>query len=116
MGGARGRRISIEERQRCVSLINEACRSGARKAKACEILDISVRTLQRWTDSGGVKDDQRKCRVFTPANKLDPDERLNVLNICNKSEYKKNGILYLISGGEDEHCAVKKYEMNYQPL
>ncbi len=44
----RGRLISTPDRQEMMSLIDETVASGARKHKACEILGISLRTLQRW--------------------------------------------------------------------
>lgn len=37
-----------EDRQMAIDLIDEAERAGARRAKACEVLEIDLRTLQRW--------------------------------------------------------------------
>ena len=46
----------IRHADRCyaVELIDEAVTAGARQRKACEILEISVRTYQRWTQDGAV--------------------------------------------------------------
>jgi len=89
LGGARGRRIDLKDRERIVKLIQYACGSGAQKAKACELLGISIRTFQRWKENKiGVKEDQRKCGKHNPANKLSEEERRAILDICNKSEYQ----------------------------
>jgi putative transposase len=39
---------TLTERQQIVSLVAEATAAGARQAKACAILGLSERTLQRW--------------------------------------------------------------------
>ena len=56
MGRGRGRLVSTEVRSEVISLVQEACDHGARKAKACSILGISIRTLQRWEQEGGLLD------------------------------------------------------------
>ena len=48
LGGRRGRMISPSNRALAVELIQEANQNGARLAKACEELHISVRTYERW--------------------------------------------------------------------
>lgn len=77
----------MSERQTAVSLVNEACKAGARKANACELLGITTRTIQRWERGPAVGEDQRKYRKQTPANKLKPEERDEVLETCNLPKY-----------------------------
>ena len=48
LGEGRGRLISVLDRREMMNLIEEAVRAGACKARSCEVLGISVRTLQRW--------------------------------------------------------------------
>ena len=48
MGGYRGRLIPESERAQAIELINEACISGARKSKTCEILQISPKTVESY--------------------------------------------------------------------
>lgn len=67
-------------------LITEAVNWGSRKGKACEALDITLRTLQRWEKPGGLQD-SRKNAVKEPANKLSSEERQEIIEICNRSEY-----------------------------
>ncbi len=51
--------ISTPHREAAIALINEAITAGARRAKACAELEISDRTLRRWTKGGQVLPDQR---------------------------------------------------------
>ena len=74
-----------------IELIAEAESAGARRHKACAVLDITVRTLQRWEAArqAGSLDDQRKAAGAhrTPGNKLRETEQQRVLEICNRPEY-----------------------------
>ena len=60
MGGARGRKIELRERREVMACITEACAGGARLAAACQVLELSPRTLQRWREEAGVKADARQ--------------------------------------------------------
>jgi len=55
--------------------------SGARLWKACEVLEISVRTYQRWAKDW-YKGDGRHDRVFSPPNRLSEEERAAMLAIA----------------------------------
>jgi transposase InsO family protein len=80
--------ISTADRRQTILLINDACRDGARLARACQVVDISIRTYQRWTQNGEVKPDNRPITPRPePANKLTPEERQCILNICHHPEY-----------------------------
>jgi len=70
LGGKRGRLISESERISALTLIKEAVLSGARRSKCCAILDISLRTLQRWEKPDGVCDSRVFCPNKTIKNKL----------------------------------------------
>ena len=61
--------IALAERQQIVSWIEEASLAGARRAKACALLGITLRTLQRWRQSGEVSEDGRRARDCVPPNK-----------------------------------------------
>ena len=63
--------------------------NGARRYKACEEMGITVRTLQRWTEAGGVKADGRSgAERQSPKNKLSQEERTQVLEVINSEAYK----------------------------
>jgi len=71
-----------------IEWINEAVDAGARKEKACEVLELSIRTVQRWIKPGVVSADQRPlAQRPAPKNKLSAEERARVLAVCNQPEY-----------------------------
>ena len=76
------------DRVLAVDLIQEANRNGARIASACEVLNISVRTYERWIFGGGIKEDQRPLAIRPePKNKLSEAERHEVLIVIKKEEF-----------------------------
>jgi putative transposase len=79
--------LSCEERTQALDLIKEACTGGARKSKACELLGIAVRTVERWEKENGLLDKRCLAKRF-PGNKLTPEERSNVLQIANSKKYQ----------------------------
>ena len=48
-------------------------------------MGISIRTYQRWQKG---LEDKRGMRNHTPANKLTPEERQRILDICNSKEFE----------------------------
>lgn len=86
MAGPRGRTIAVIERQQAIELISEARAGGASQEKACDLLGITLRTLQRWRQPLGFTDQrQHVCRV--PANKLSEQERQRVIDMANSDAY-----------------------------
>ena len=80
--------ISTPHRQTATLLIEGAVTAGARCAKACAEVEISERTLRRWTKGGEVHADQRPLvQRPQPRNKLSDEERAAVLSICNSAEF-----------------------------
>lgn len=69
-----------------LELIAQAEVAGARASKACDILGLSVRTVERWR--AGATEDLRRGPKAEPANKLTADERQAVLAAVNSREYR----------------------------
>jgi putative transposase len=86
LGGRRGRLITMTERSQAIVLIKEANEAGARRIKACAVLGITLRTLERWEKVDGVQD-KRKLTQRIPGNKLTEGERQRVLSIANSEVY-----------------------------
>ncbi len=82
----------LKDRHIAIKLIDEAVTAGARRFKACAVLEIDVRTLQRWKKAltGLGLEDQRKTagQLRTPANKLSQQERATIVKVCNQPGYK----------------------------
>ncbi|MCK5191797.1 MAG: IS3 family transposase, partial [Methylococcales bacterium] len=51
--------ILLDDRQNYEELINEAIEAGASKYKACKLIGLSIRTLQRWQAEGKITADKR---------------------------------------------------------
>lgn len=80
--------ISIEDRQHAVQLIADACKDGVTLRAACEMIGISTRTHQRWTQGGDVKADQRPfAERPVPANALTPEEEADILAQCHREDF-----------------------------
>ena len=76
-----------EERKQVIVLLNESITAGARRVKACEVLGLSERTLQRWQTGEAVRCDQRPLRDYQPPHKLTEIERAEVLAVANSDEF-----------------------------
>jgi transposase InsO family protein len=80
--------IGTPDRREAIALIEEAVAAGARKAPACELLGLSLRTVQRWTRDGDVGEDRRPSAARpTPPNALSAAERAEVLAACHSPEH-----------------------------
>jgi putative transposase len=68
-------------------LIDEAVADGARLRPACEVLGLSVRTVERWRKQDG-GDDRRYGPKSPPPNKLLPAEQRQILNVVNSPKFR----------------------------
>jgi transposase InsO family protein len=68
-------------------LVDEAVGDGARQDKACELLGLDERTLQRWRKNA-VGDDLRAGPKSAPKNALTPHEREQIREIANLPEHR----------------------------
>ena len=88
MGGVRGRLIKLSDRQKALELINEAISNGARMKKACELLDISIRTLERWkVSNAAVRPDGRTAITKICNHKLTKEEKEKIISISTSKEF-----------------------------
>jgi transposase InsO family protein len=81
--------IALEDRQRMAQDIDVAHEAGARWHRACEVVGITVRTLQRWnSDDGLVSGDGRPQAVRPmPCHALTQAEREQVLQVANEPRF-----------------------------
>lgn len=66
--------------------MQEATQAGCRKEKACEVLGLSVRTMQRWVRQGF--EDRRKGSRAKPANALSDEERERIGEVLVSAVYR----------------------------
>jgi putative transposase len=69
-----------------ITMVEQAVTSGARRVKACAIVGLSLRTLQRW-NLAGVAPDGRTVRIQQPSHALTVADREQVLVIVNSVEF-----------------------------
>ena len=82
-----------EDRKMALDLVSEAVEAGARQDRACEILELTERTLRRWKKQLKEEqqlEDRRKAAASEriPLNKLADTERQRIIDTCNEDEYK----------------------------
>jgi len=71
-----------------LQLLADAVSAGARLEQACELLGLTVRTVQRWrADQGG--DDMRRGPASAPHNKLNPAEERRLIKLVNLPRYRE---------------------------
>ena len=70
-----------------LGLLDEAMVAGARQSRACEILGVDARTVQRWRDQE-VGDDRRAGPPNQPRNALSAQERGVILEVVNSPEFR----------------------------
>jgi len=80
--------IPHSARIECVKWIDEAVADKARRGKACDIVGISLRTLQNWQKNGDVEADKRPIVTRPePSNKLTEREQQAILKVCNEQQF-----------------------------
>lgn len=75
------------ERQECTHLVQEAVDSGARRAQACQVLEVSVRTLERWRKAPETRDG-RAGPVTPAAHGLTAAEKKRIIDVSNSVLYR----------------------------
>jgi putative transposase len=109
--------ISTPHRQTAIDLIEEAVTAGARRFKACAELEISDRTLRRWTQGGQVQADQRPLvQRPEPRNKLSAEERAAVLAVCNCKEFASLPPSQIVPKLADQGCYLASESSFYRIL
>lgn len=67
------------------ALLYEAVVAGARRWKACEVMGLTVRTVERWRNND---EDKRHGPNHEPANKFSAIERAKALAVANSPEFR----------------------------
>lgn len=82
---------TCQQRQILLALIQQARDSGARLQKACALIGLDARTVQRWRYSENQQGDLRagdKRRISVAPNKFSEAERQAALELINSDEFK----------------------------
>lgn len=78
--------INSEDRQKTVEIVQVAISEGARLSRCCDVLEISVRTYQRWK-SGKLRDERKGADKCIP-RRLNDIEKQEIIDTCCSNEFK----------------------------
>jgi len=107
--------ITAADKAEAISLIQEACDAGCRIKSACEMLNIDIRTLQRWQKDNS-HEDKRCGPKTTPANKLTDAERARILEIANSPEFCNQSPSQIVPSLADQDVYVASESSFYRVL
>ncbi len=108
---------SPTDRRQAVALIEEAVAAGARQHKACEVLQISTRTFQRWTQGEAVSCDRRPDAPRpVPGNKLSEAEREAILKAANSPAFCSLPPSQMVPTLADQGCYLASESTVYRVL
>ncbi len=94
-----------------------AVKGGCRLEKACDEVEISLRTYRRWYHSGEVRADRRPDAIRpAPANKLTEEERQAVIATCNAPAYAELPPSQIVPGLLDKGIYIASESSYYRIL
>jgi transposase InsO family protein len=107
--------ITEQDKEEAIKLIKEACNAGARIKMACELLELDIRTLQRWKKENILKD--KRCGpITTPTNKLTDIERARIIKVVNSPEYRDQPPSQIVPNLADKNCYIGSESTIYRVL
>jgi len=107
--------IGSGQRQSIMTRVTEAIQAGARQKKACLLVGLSERTLQRWQKNIG-QIDRRTLRTATPAHKLSPCERAELLAVTGSAEFGHLPPSQIVPMLADQGCYIASESTFYRVL
>lgn len=78
--------MTAVHRSQILTLVAEAVEDGSRQSKACKVVGVDERTLQRW-QLPPTLEDGRKGPKTVPSNKLSASERAKIVAIAASPEF-----------------------------
>jgi putative transposase len=79
--------VSVADRRSCIEMVREAKASGARRQASCEVLEVSLRTVERW-EKAPDQGDQRRGPVTACAQALSEQEKQAIVKESSSAEYR----------------------------
>lgn len=94
--------------------INEAVTSGARLSRACKLIGISSRTIERWKRQPEGGKDHRQGPKTSPRNRLSTKEREEVVQIVNSPTYRNQSPNQIVPALADQGVYVASESTMYR--
>ena len=104
-----------QDRKQIIDLIEQARASGARQSKACAVIGISTKTMQRWTQPDYLQDG-RQSALHNPVNKLTELERQRIIEVANEPDYANLAPCQIVPKLADKGCYIASESSFYRVL
>ena len=99
-----------------IALIQQAVASGARVEAACEMLDLTARTLERWQKEQDGGEDRRAGPKTAPQHALTTEERAEIVAIATSPEYRNISVRQLVPTLADKGKYIASESSFYRVL
>ena len=113
--GHRGERVELEDRVTCLALVQEAVDAGATRAASCEVLELSVRTHERWRLTEG-QADLRAGPGSLPPHALTEEEKNKMIEVANSEIYRDLGPWKIVAKLADSQVYLASESSFYRVL
>ena len=107
--------MSVEDRQSCIELVKQAKTSGAGRAASCQVLEVSLRTLERW-EKAPDQGDQRRGPDTVCAHALSEKEKQAIVAVSNQSAYRDLSPWQIVAQLADQGCYLGSQSSFYRVL
>ena len=109
--------VAMADRKRIAEWVDQALKAGARLSKACDIVGIPARTLQRWRNNLDRADGRKAAGEHRePANKLSEQERMKILQIANHQAFSAMSPNQIVPALADQGIYVASESSFYRVL
>jgi len=107
--------VSVEDRRSCMELVKQAKASGAGRAACCQVLEVSLRTVERW-EKDPAKGDQRRGPDTVCAHGLSEAEKQAIVEVSNSSTYRDLSPWQIVAQLADEGSYLGSESSFYRVL
>ena len=107
--------MSVADRRSCMELVKQAKASGAGRGESCRVLDVSLRTLERW-EKEPEKGDQRRGPDTVAGHSLSEEEKQAIVGVSNSSAYRDLSPWQIVARLADEGCYLGSESSFYRVL
>jgi transposase InsO family protein len=98
-----------------MELVKQAKASGAARAACCQLLEISLRTLERW-EKEPEKGDQRRGPYSVCAHSLTVEEKQAIVELSNSGSYRDLSPWQIVARLADSGCYLGSESSFYRVL
>lgn len=99
-----------------LELLDEAVAAGARMTKACELVGLSMRSVERWRAQADGGSDLRAGPRLAPSHKLTEQERQTLIAIANSPEFRNKSPRQIVPALADRGQYIASESTFYRVL